>query len=657
MQSSKSYDTFVLGLYEAILLDIADKVPELRKDCGRDYNRLLSVAEHQGNPFFWASLVAFGKHFDKCLSNGRLTKSELPNFRSFRRGGVIPKLFKGLLLRVFDESGALRSDADLFSITAIRQLCYAVKSWKVDCPDSSKRKQVHEFFATDGEIISPTLNWASYDLDYSDYRHLHFGDECRRARSEPSSPSWNWVRSLSSPIHLFERLCNRLQFVADALSDELGEYQPTEWMAQHGPGAVSDRKDAVWKYELPNWTARLDKVFHWDEFAFANYDHWIDAVDITPLNGEFSPEVPSKMIAVPKTYRGPRLIASEPTAHQWCQQSIRKFMMEKVKHTFLRSCISFRDQSPNQVLALSSSFTKSHATIDLSAASDRISCWAIERLFRRSPSLLHAIYASRTRWIRQDIEKKLPSMITLNKCFTMGSAITFPTQTLLFAAVAVACVSEKRGDPWRYRTLRKTAKEVRIFGDDIIVPTDCLDYVLEMLSYLGLKVNHEKTHSEGNFRESCGCDAFKGHDVTPVGVHAAPVKSKPEHVLSCVDAHNNLLKKGWWGTAAYVRKTVEGIRSYKFPEVAACSGSLGWHTDPLWIDLSGLKTRWNKSLQRLEYRVTRPKSQSDKVVPESNATLLQFFTERSAKISEFDTLGYQASRPSTKLRWKWDPLT
>jgi hypothetical protein len=76
----------------------------------------------------------------------------------------------------------------------------------------------------------------------------------------------------------------------------------------------------------------------------------------------------------------------------------------------------------------------------LKSASDRISCWVIERLFRRSPSLLSALYATRTRWITQSLDKKSPEACRLRKFSTMGSAVTFPVQTILFSVLAVSSV-------------------------------------------------------------------------------------------------------------------------------------------------------------------------------------------------------------------------
>jgi hypothetical protein len=120
-----------------------------------------------------------------------------------------------------------------------------------------------------------------------------------------------------------------------------------------------------YKYLFPHWPDKLDAVFSYSECAFANFGSW--AASVSRLGFDDSAmrhEPPSRLIAVPKTYSGPRLIASEPVAHQWCQQTIRDFFVSRVADTSLGLCISFRDQTPNQVAALKASATRASSTID-----------------------------------------------------------------------------------------------------------------------------------------------------------------------------------------------------------------------------------------------------------------------------------------------------
>ena len=55
----------------------------------------------------------------------------------------------------------------------------------------------------------------------------------------------------------------------------------------------------------------------------------------------------------------------------------------------------------------------------------------------------------------------------------MGSANTFPVESLLFLGVALAAVAVKRGlRNVRQRDLESFVGEVAVFGDDIVIPVD-----------------------------------------------------------------------------------------------------------------------------------------------------------------------------------------
>ena len=650
---SKSYEEFVLGLYGSMLLDIEVSRPSLQVECRRDYKRLLSLMEHRGLPYYLVDLPAFGKHFDLCLSQGHLTRSCIAGFSGFKRSVPIPKLFKGLVRRVFHDTGELRVDPDVYSIQAIRQLCTAVKKLRVECPDSSTWEHVNEFFKIDIEVQSPSLDWDDDFPDFHASAGLHFADQLTWKPDDPDLFQGCGSFDFAKRANMADRLL-ALQRVADAVVASIGGFNPLEWRFRHGPGAVSDLVGSKYKYLFPSWPDRLDRVFPLCEFAFANYADWADAIGSEESSLLYSKsESPSRLIAVPKTFSGPRLIASEPTSHQWCQQSIRDFLMSRTEATVLGSCISFRDQVPNQVFARRASHTGSHSTIDLSSASDRISCWLVERIFRRSPSVLEAMHASRTRWIRQDIDRASPSFHRLRKFSTMGSAITFPVQSIVFAIIAISEVLSNEGLPVTYDTIRHAARRVRVFGDDIIVPIHAHEDVVEMLHYLRLKVNPTKTFCSGKFRESCGFDAYDGHDVTKVSIISIPSVSKPESVLSSVDTHNNFYNRGWFEVSAYIKRTVETLRRYAFPVKHPDSGAIGWSSG--WGEYScRLKRRWNPTLHRMEVLATLPRGSATKTPVDSSTMVLQYFTEAlHPPLSSEERLGFAPLRYPLKLRWVW----
>jgi hypothetical protein len=649
MSSHKSLDEFVSGLYAAMFSDIVDRYPDLQTDSGRDYKRLLSAIDEHGIRFALETLPAFGKHFDMCLANGRLSKSGLTHFRSAKKCSPIPRLFKGLLLRVFDSNGVLRSIPDHNCICFVRQLCSAVKRFRVSCPDSSTWKQIDEFYRIDKEVALGSHPWDSDEpWDVS--------EDCGNTSLTNSVPEGRVDSLPSFASHESERRClATIQLVADIVSSQIGVFDPTAWRPRHGPGAVSDSKG--FKYDFPNWPRKLDAVFPYDVFAFANAGCWADSVSSSdPSSAEkLEAESTSRLIAVPKSFSGPRLIASEPTSHQWCQQIIRDFMTSRIKDTCIRDSVHFRDQSPNQSLAREASRSGSHSTIDLSNASDRVSCSLVERMFRKNPSLLRAFHACRTRWISQTIDRKSPDLYKIRKFSTMGSAVTFPVQTYLFTMISVGCVLYSRGIRPSISSIRKVSQEVRVFGDDIIVPITCHGIVTEILTLLGLKVNPTKTFCCGYFRESCGYDAYDGQDVTKVSIMSAPSWSAPESILSSVEVHNNLFRRGYLKTAEFVRRSVESLGRSGFREVPIDSGLFGWNS--FYPANPTFKTKWDSRLHRRLIYTTIPHSVAERSPVEKDSALLQYFTEiKSLPISHEVRIGLVELRSSLKLKRGWVPI-
>ena len=645
----ESYARYLLGIYSAMLVDIAVEYPYLRVDCSRDYKRLLSAVNARGLPFIMVDLPAMAKHFDICLDQSRLTPSSLAHQGPWKKGSPIPRLFKGLMIRVFDSSGLLRVDPDKRCIFLLRSLYLLGKRFRMQCPDSSTWKQVDEFVETDRAIRPPSLDWDRCRIDFGAIGTITLCDSDGPLFPRPH------IEGRDPFSILLNRALWGVQYSADVVSSELGEFIPTEWRTKHGPGAVSDLASSGTKYHFKHWPEKLSRVFDFPTFGLHNLKAEILGYAESRLHPRpLEHEVAAKLIAVPKTLSAPRLIASEPVCHQWCQQAILDYLVTRVRQSSIASSVSFSSQKGNADLALESSHSQSHWTIDLSSASDRISCWLIERVFRRNPSALEAFMSVRTRFIFNGIDKKHAKLIRLRKFSTMGSALTFPVQTILFTTIAIGCILALRGLPLSAKSIRMISKEVRVYGDDIIVPIDAGLLVSAVLEHLGLKVNRNKTFGTGKFRESCGCDAFDGYDVTKVSVLSMPKVSRPESIMSAVDTHNNFLSKGLYETAAFIKSTVDRMGVFSIPTVAVGSGVFGWHSFN-GFESGRLKRRYNPDLQRLEYSVHTLLSKSVRTSIEDDSTLLQYFTEVcKPPISREERLGV-ASRPTNKLVRRWVP--
>lgn len=269
----------------------------------------------------------------------------------------------------------------------------------------------------------------------------------------------------------------------------------------HGPGASTTPK-----YRWKHWYASIEEVYPYSDYMclYHNRDH------LSQL-----PEVPStdiieaKLVCVPKDVKGPRLIAVHPAESIWIQQGVRRELERVIALSRSRrqgqvwphGHIFFDDQSVNGQIAHLSSSSRKYATLDLSDASDRLSECLIRELFGPYYRYFECCRA-------QSIRLPSGKVLKLSSYAPMGNATVFPVQSLVFWAICVASLRIFSG--------LKNPGGAYVFGDDILVPAKHAYDVCRGLESFGLVVNGVKSFSTGSFRESCGVDAFKGDNVTPV---------------------------------------------------------------------------------------------------------------------------------------------
>jgi hypothetical protein len=232
----------------------------------------------------------------------------------------------------------------------------------------------------------------------------------------------------------------------------------------------------------------------------------------------------------------------------------------------------------------------------------------------------------------------------------MGSAVTFPVETLIFLCVALAAVATaRRMRVIRSEDLTSLQGEVSVFGDDIVIPNDSRELFVDALELLWFKVNNDKSYWTGRFRESCGVDSYDGCNVTPV-YWKRPYDGKPESLASVVESSNNFYKKFLLSTAFHLAST---LRGEAILPVKSGSGVFGLESrlDP---DLRRFKRRWNGDLQRAEIEGVVIKSRQTRTPTNDDSSLLQYFTEAPAPCDPW--VHGIAQRPSTKARRGWVPL-
>lgn len=362
----------------------------------------------------------------------------------------------------------------------------------------------------------------------------------------------------------------------------LGSHTPGELVPRHGPGAVAEagRCSLEEKYRLLGNDARLEYAFGTLSSGARNFDRC------------------SKTIFVPKSYKAFRTISMEPATLQYYQQAVWRLIDQQVRASrFLCSHIGFSDQERNQRLALSGSLQRNYATIDLSAASDSVSYALVKECFRGT-------WLPRYFLATRSTDTLLPdgTRISLQKFAPMGSALCFPIETLLFAAIC-ECVAQEHC----------VAGDFSVYGDDIIVPTAIAEDVIATLVALGFDVNRSKSFTDPQcwFRESCGAEYCDGFDVSPMRV-SRKYASQDNNVRfqKWIDSANSAYTRGFRHLRQFFIDKIRKQRIVaRFAPDSLLSGSYSnFHA----------KRRWNRGLQRLEIlshrTVTRMKDDADESI-------------------------------------------
>lgn len=628
---SKSLVHSLEGYVEAIFKDIA---PTYRSasDWERDKQRSLHELAVRGERFLTIDLPAIRKHFEKCLEEQLYTQCGLYLTARVSKRVVVPSFLKDLYLQVFFEDGKLRSAPNVCAIADLRQLLECFGKLKHPCKQRYIDNEVQTFINNERGLRSPSLDWLSDHLYLTDtelysnsFRDLRLGKQ-----SESFWPLGESQWDASHEHHILQKVC-------DTMIAQLGDFhdeRPTE-LPQHGHGRVSNLKRSHSKYDFSVWPQKLDHIFPFDRYAVPNSG---DIMLSDSLQNVQNHEHPSKLIAVPKTMSGPRLIASEPNYHQWIQQLVLNQIESRYKSTDFANCLSLDNQEPNQRMALLGSKNQSVSTVDLKSASDKLSCWVVERALRGNKTFLDRIHASRTRMIRDSASSNSFGTIVLKKCFTQGNACTFPVQSLVYSMLAVAAVIITDNKVPTSRNITLASHDVRVFGDDIIVPTKALQKLTDILTALQLEVNLSKTFSKGKFRESCGLDAYDGVNVTPARIKRLSESPSHEVVQSMLESSNNLFRRGMWNTANWLLSL---INQYDFPVTQVKEGQP--HDSSSLISYSGsntnhLKKRWNPMLHRVEFRSHRLKSKSKPIATQSAHDLSHFLWKKARRT--FNRLSY-----------------
>jgi len=209
----------------------------------------------------------------------------------------------------------------------------------------------------------------------------------------------------------------------------------------------------------------------------------------------------SSIGCVPKNEEVHRTIGTEPLYNMALQLAAGAYLDGALRSIGLDI---HEQQEVNNLLASIGSETQELATLDLKSASDLLSIALIKALW--PSSWFDFMMAVRS----PSAKVKLFGWVELNMMSTMGNGFTFPMMTLTLLALVYAVQSKRIGK--RYFV---DFDNTGVYGDDIIIPVEDYDALVEVLEQAGLVVNKDKSYRSGAFRESCGGDYYAGVDVTP----------------------------------------------------------------------------------------------------------------------------------------------
>lgn len=590
-----------------------------RTSATRDAKTVSSRVECEGLPFLAITLPAFGKDFERCLDQGLVDSNSFYGFH--RRKGPLPVFLGGFLNQVFDSiTGRLLPCPSIDSILAIRQLTLMFGKIHVQCSKERERDAIRKYMECEQEIKDADVLIPGKDII-----------------------SFSRISAL-----LFQ----------DVFTEFENNFHEGKLVPKHGPGKTADRLSGNAKLHQLEWPLRLEKVFPYGEYASPSWRFYAEIVEEVDFL-ELGRERPVKVVLVPKTPKTPRIIAIEPTCMQYTQQAVAKKLVELLESkrlglnnrpNVILGQIGFEDQVPNRLLAQHGSLTGTLATLDLSEASDRVSARHVNSLVSNWPLLKDALFATRS------LKAKVPGngVIPLFKYASMGSALCFPVEAMVFLAVVYHGIEKALNRRLTTRDIISYRGKVRVYGDDIIVPVEYVRDVISSLELFGFKVNKSKSFWNGKFRESCGGDYFAGHDVTPVRVRKLPPSSRRDvkEVESLVALRNLFYTNGLWQTAKHLDDTYIAKILPHFPIVLPTSPLLGRESIPFEYCEEKICEHLHRPLVRgFVAKYKAPKSSTT-----GYGALLKYFLKQGAEpFADKKHLERTGRAKSASIKLKWCP--
>lgn len=562
----------------------------------RDERTLLRRFAMEGFSFLSKALPALASELLACLSGNRNFTPQ-SGFKS-AKGAAYPRFLGAAFERVLLPDGSLRPPSEVCYKTVKWLLTFLLWVYKAEVPFNESQIEAYSerFEAQDSQIgvfdIRPTALAPDFDTHITLMRDL-LGDIFRTY----ASSNEHFAPKFGPGINSDTARVDRYHWTySDLVQSDAAQHFGLSVFMTH----------FEYTNEYTKWLRLLLR---------SASSSWTLAFCFVCITSDFA-----NVLFVPKDSRGPRVIACEPSYNMWVQQAVRQAMQKCIEsHWLTQGQVNFDDQSVNQALC----FVPNMATLDLKDASDLISLDLVKSVF--PTSLLGDMLACRTKYAvlpgpskarnRWSVDES--KIVRLNKFAPMGSALCFPTMSIVnFVAIVAGEYLYSR------RPISQITKEVFVYGDDIVVPSEMARRAIASLHSVGLRVNEQKSFIGSRFLESCGEFALDGHSVRPLRrrqLHAGFRRGRQSGrevfmdnswLVGTVDLANSCWREGYASLAFCLSSQVEAITGPLPPRRRGVSGYLGWDSDcdaeTYWRQLSSRYPRFSTCGTSVEHGGNSP---------------------------------------------------
>jgi hypothetical protein len=337
----------------------------------------------------------------------------------------------------------------------------------------------------------------SFDKEIVAFKKFHqFEELCKSTNDRFRSPLLDPLNQ-GSNVWLLNATKRK---IAQILGDFSGEELVDE--ANWGPGVstlLKGEEVSAYNKFLSERGITRDLYSFVGTWFFDAYPSWALELSLKYGDNPFLFQVGNKIVTVPKNSKTDRVIAIEPGLNLWFQKGFGSMIRRRLS----RVGIDLNSQLRNQQLAKSGSLSGLLATVDFSSASDSIARELVRELL--PPKWFTVMDLCRSKiGISED-----KTLIHWEKFSSMGNGFTFELESLIFYAAASAVLELRRAT-------YPGVVDVSVYGDDVILPTDCFESFSSFSAFLGFRVNEKKSFFSGPFRESCGEHFFDGVTCKPI---------------------------------------------------------------------------------------------------------------------------------------------